>query len=80
MQGLSTQEIGSAMDLSVGVMNVLSVVAQVDYSVLIKLVAMPPLKIIQSVVAHILFPSINGIDLDMFLSACTGVINKLSLT
>ena len=68
IRGLSPQEIGYEMDLPVGVLKWLSIVVQVDSSVLMKLVAMPPLDIIQASTAHLLFPSSNGIDVDLLLS------------
>ena len=79
MRGFSPQEIGSTMYLPVGFLKALSIVAYVDSSVLTKLVAMPPTKIIQSDSANILVPSSNGIDVDIIISEYTASIKKLYL-
>ena len=67
------------MDLTVGVLKVLSIVAQVDSSVLMKILSKFPINIIQTASAHLLLPSNNGIDVDLLLSEYTGGINKLYL-
>ena len=56
------------MYLPVRVMKALMIVAQVDFLVRMKLVALPPIMIIQASAANILFPSRNGIDVDLLLS------------
>ena len=55
MRGLSPQEIGSTMDLPMGVLMAIIIVAQVDYSVLMKPFSMPPLKTIQAAAAFFCF-------------------------
>ena len=56
------------MYLPVRVMKALMIVAQVYSSVRMKLVSIPPIIIIQAAAANILFPSRNGIDVDLLLS------------
>ena len=79
MQGLSPHEIGSTIYLPVGFLKAISIVTQVYFSVLMKLVLMPLLNIIQLSAADLLFLSSNGIYVDLLLSQYTGGIEKLSL-
>ena len=57
LRRLSPQEIGSSMDLPVGLLKVLSIVSQIDPLVMTDRVAMSPLKITQAAAAHIFFLS-----------------------
>ena len=57
LRRLSPQEIGSEMDLPVGLLKALSIVSQIDPLVMTDRVAMSPLKITQAAAAHIFFLS-----------------------
>ena len=68
VQGFLPQEIESKIDLPVRILKALSILAQVDSSVLMKVVDMPPINIIHAAAAHLMFPVINGIVVYLLLS------------